>query len=141
MAYVTLRRYATLRLDPTPPIDLPKSKNTRVGDLCLDKGSAVELVLGTDFQSDSVGALGVPDSLTTSFNIRAYAVEVRGRENGQGVGGVNGNSVLGSCVTKGGVVASDLAIQNIVGNFTTSEETFVANNSVDVEVSLKETAS
>lgn len=118
------------------PIDLPKSKNTGVGDLCLDKGSAVELVLGTDFQSDGVGALGVPDSLTTSFNIRAYAVEVRGRENGQGVGGVNGNSVLGSSVTEGGVVASDLAIQNVVGNFTTSEETFVANNSVDVEVSL-----
>jgi hypothetical protein len=94
------------------------------------------LVLGTNFQSDGVGTLGVPNSLTTSLDIRAYAVVVRGRENGQGVGGMNSNSILGSSVTKGGIVASNLAIQNIIGNFTTSKETFVTNNSVDVEVGL-----
>jgi hypothetical protein len=128
------QRHAALCLGP---IDLPKSKKTRVGDLCLDKGSAVKLILGTNFQSNGVGALGVPNSLTTSLNIRAYAVVVRGRENGQGVGGVNGNSILGSSVTEGGVVAGNLAIQNIVGNFTTSKETIVTNNSVDVEVGLR----
>lgn len=61
---------------------------------------------------------------------------VGGRENGQGVGGVNGNSILGSSVTESSVVTSNLAIQNIISDFGTSKETFVSNDSVDIEVSL-----
>lgn len=115
---------------------LPKSEETRVGDLGLDKGSWVQLVFGTHLQSNSVGAFGVPNSLTTSLDIRAYTMVVGGRENGQGVGGVNGNSILGSSVTESSVVTSNLAIQNIISDFSTSKETFVSNDSVDIEVSL-----
>jgi len=121
----------------TKQLSVAKSEDTRVGDLGLDKGSTVELVLGTDFQGNSVGALGIPNSLTTSLDVRADTVVVRGGEHGQGVSGVNSNSILGSRVAERSVVTGNLAVQNIISNFTTSKETFVANYSVDIEVGLE----
>jgi len=121
----------------TKQLSVAKSEDTRVGDLGLDKGSTVELVLGTDFQGNSVGALGIPNSLTTSLDVRADTVVVRGGEHGQGVSGVNSNSILGSRVAESSVVTGNLAVQNIISNFTTSKETFVANYSVDIEVGLE----
>jgi hypothetical protein len=115
---------------------LPESEDTRVGDLSLDESSSIKLILGTDLQGDGVGAFGVPDGLTTSLDIGAHTVEVGSREDGQRVGGMHGDSVLGSTVAKSSVVAGNLAIQNIISNFTTSEESLMADDGVDVEVGL-----
>jgi hypothetical protein len=94
-------------------INLRKTEDTRVGDLGLNKGSRVQLELGTNFKSNGIRALGIPSSLTGSFEIAVDTVVVRGSILTQVVGGVNGNTIFKSRVTKGSVIATDLDVIDV----------------------------
>lgn len=89
-------------------LSVTKANNTSVGDLGLDKGSGIQLKLGTDFKSNGVGAFGVPGSLTGSLDIRVDTVVVRSGKVGEVVCGMNSNGVDGGRVSEGSIVARDL---------------------------------
>ena len=50
----------------TKELGVGNTKDTRVGDLTLDKGRAVELELSTYFKSNSVATRSITRSLTLS---------------------------------------------------------------------------
>lgn len=89
-------------------LSVTKANNTSVGDLGLDKGSGIQLKLGTDFKSNGVGAFRVPGSLTGSLDIRVDTVVVRSGKVGEVVCGMNSNGVDGGRVSEGSIVARDL---------------------------------
>lgn len=60
------------------------------------------------------GGLGIIDSLSTSFDVRADTVVVACGESAQVTETVKGNGVLGCAVPEGSSVTSDLALGNIV---------------------------
>lgn len=93
-------------------LSVTKANNTGVGDLGLSEGDSIQLDLGTDFESNRVGTLGVPGSLTGSLDVRVDTVVVRGSEVRKVVGGVDSNRVDGSGVTEGSVIAGDLNVSD-----------------------------
>jgi hypothetical protein len=135
----SIDRSTKVNLDTrTEGLSVSKTEDTRVGDLGLNKGSRIQLELGTNFKSNGIRALGIPSSLTGSFEIAVDTVVVRGSILAQVVCGVNGNTIFKSRVTKSSVIATDLAIQNVVGNFGTSKETVLTKDRVNAEVGLED---
>jgi len=122
----------------TESLSVSKTEDTGVGDLGLNEGSSIQLELGTNFEGNSVGTLGVPRSLTGSLEVAVDAVVVRSGIVAQVVGGMNSNTIFSSGITDSSVVTTNLAIQNVVGNFGTSEETLLTENRVNAEVGLED---
>jgi hypothetical protein len=92
----------------TERLGVSKTEDTRVRDLGLNESRRIQLELGTNFEGDSVGTLGVPRSLTGSLKIAVDAVVVRGSEVRHVVGSVDSNTILSSGVTDSSVVATNL---------------------------------
>lgn len=89
-------------------LNLRKTEDTSVGDLGLNKGSSIQLELGTNFESNSVGTLGVPRSLTGSLEVTVDTVVVRSSIVAQVVGSVNSNTIFSSGITNSSVVTANL---------------------------------
>ena len=127
-----------------------KGEDTSVVNLSLDKGSRIEvtrrliqlyargdnffrsnLQLGANLESNGRGrCLGVVDSLSTSFNVRAYAVIVargKGAEIGETL---ESNGIIGRREASGGRVSGDTALSDIVRGFCTNEEAIMAHHGV-----------
>jgi hypothetical protein len=66
------------------------------------------LEFGTNFESNSVGTLGIPSSFTGSFEVTVNTVVIRGSIVAQVVGSVNGNTIFSSSITDSSVVTTDL---------------------------------
>lgn len=88
--------------------NLRKTEDTRVGDLGLNEGRGIQLELGTNFEGNGVRTLGIPSSLTGSFEIAVDAVVVRGSIVAQVVGGMDSNTIFSSGITDSSVVTTDL---------------------------------
>lgn len=106
--------------------------DTAVVELDLGERDGVDAVLGGNLKADSVAGLGVPGSLGTGLNLAVDLVVVRGSEDAQVVSGGDGSAVLGSSVADSSAVAGDSSLLDIVASRGTSEETLVADDSVDV---------
>lgn len=96
----------------TERLSITETEDTRVGDLGLDKGRRVQLELGTNFEGNSLGTLGVPRSLTGSFEVTVDTVVVRSSIVAQVVGSMNGNTIFSSGITDSSVVATNLTKKN-----------------------------
>jgi len=123
-------------------LGVSETENTGVVDLGLDKGIAVEVELGTNLEGNGgLGALlasgvslgRVPNGLSTSLEIGVDAVVVGGREDLEGVVGVESNRVLGGGVTGSGTEAGDGSASNIVSNVTSEQETLATDNDITSE--------
>lgn len=101
----------------------------------LDESGIVELVLGGNLESNTVGLAGlrVPGSLSTSLNLRVDLVVVASSEDAQVVGSNDRGSVLGDGVSDSSRVLADLSVDNVVANLSTGKETVMANNNITVE--------
>lgn len=143
----------------TKRLSITETDDTRVGDLGLDESRRIQLELGTNFKSDSLGTLGVPRGLTRGLEVTVDTVVVRGSIVAQVVGSMNSNTIFSSGITDSSVVTTDLihfffrldhpffflyiktalfylAIQNVVGNFGTNKETLLTENGVNTDVGL-----
>lgn len=109
-----------------------KGSNTAVVDLDLGERDGVDAVLAGDLKTDSVAGLGVPGSLGTSLNLGVDLVVVRSSEDAEVVRSGNGSAVLGSSVANSGAVSSQSSLVSIVASGSTSQETLVADNGIDV---------
>lgn len=88
--------------------NLRKTEDTRVGDLGLDESRGIQLEFSTDFESDSVGTLRVPSSLTGGLEVAVDAVVVRSSIVAQVVGSMDGDTVFSSGITDSSVVTTNL---------------------------------
>ena len=113
-----------------------KGDDTGVSDLGLDEGGWVQDVLGGDFDSDRVtggGGLRVVGGLGTDFKDWGDLVVVAGGEDGQVVGGNEGDGVGWGLVTeRSGIIGQDRGL-DVVGQSTTSGEAVLAKGQVGVE--------
>ncbi|KAI6749186.1 hypothetical protein HG531_008133 [Fusarium graminearum] len=98
----------------------------------LGERDGVDAVLAGDLKTDSVAGLGVPGSLGTSLNLGVDLVVVRSSEDAEVVRSGNGSAVLGSSVANSGAVSSQSSLVSIVASGSTSQETLVADNGIDV---------
>lgn len=113
-----------------------KGDDTGVGDLGLDEGGWVQDVLGGDFDCNRVtgsGGLGVVGGLGTDLQDWGDLVVVTGGEDGQVVGGNEGDGVgWGLVAESSGVVGQDSGL-DVVGQGTTGGEAVLAEGQVGVE--------
>lgn len=93
----------------TKRLSITETNNTRVRDLGLNEGRGVQLELGTNFEGNSVGTLGVPRSLTGGLEVAVDTVVVRSSIVAQVVGSVNGNTIFTSGITDSSVVTTELS--------------------------------
>jgi hypothetical protein len=98
----------------------------------LGEGQRVKSVLGRNFKTNLVSALGVPCSLSTSLHLRVNLVVVCSREDAQVVGSSDRSNVLRSGVSDSGRVVGNGSLLDIISSGSTSQETILSNYSVDV---------
>lgn len=99
----------------------------------LDERDGVDAVLGGNLETDgATRSLGVPLSLGTSLDQRVDLVVVGSGEDAALVGGSDGGSVGGLGETDGGGEGGDLGVLGVKSGRSTSEETLVADNGVNV---------
>lgn len=98
----------------------------------LGERHRVQSVLGGNLQTDLASALRVPGSLGAGLNLRVDLVVVCSREDTQVVGSSDGSDVLRSRVSNCGRVVGDRSLLNIVASGSTSQETILSDDCVDI---------
>lgn len=111
-------------------LGVSQSGQTRVGNLGLDEGRRVQLVLGGELDVDTGGLDRVPGGLGTSLNKRRNLVVVGSSENRQVRGGGDTNRVQWVGVTDTNGVLVDLGGGNVVTQLSTGGETVVSHSQV-----------
>jgi len=97
----------------------------------LNEGDRVQAVLGSDFEADSVAALGVPGGLGAGLNLAVDLVVVGGREDTQVVGGSDSSAVGRGLVADGSSITGDLSLLDVVASRGTGKEALVADDGVE----------
>lgn len=116
-------------------LGVAETKDTGIVHLGLDKGIAVEVELGTNFEVNGglgsrVSCLRVPGCLGTSLEISIDTVVVRCGEDLERVVGMESNRVLGSGVASNSGKAGDVGTGKVIGDLTSSNETLTADNNI-----------
>lgn len=83
--------------------------NARIGNFALDKASAVEAKLSTNFKSNTIDrSLVVPNSLARSLQVRVDTVIIGGSVLRHVVGGMHSNGILTGRVADSTMISTDL---------------------------------
>ena len=98
----------------------------------LGEGDWVESVLAGNLKTDLVSALGVPGSLSTGLNLGVDLVVVCSSKDAQVVGGSDRSGVLASRVSNSSGVVGNSSLLDIVTSRSTSQETVLSNDCVNV---------
>ena len=98
----------------------------------LGERDGVQSVLRGNLKTDLVSAFGVPGSLGTGLNLRIDLVVVCSGEDTQVVGSSDRGDILRSRVSNSGRVVGDSSLLNIITSGSTSQETILSDDSVDV---------
>ena len=102
----------------------------------LGKGSWVDSVLGSDFDTSRLVALSIISSLDTSFNEWIDTLVQAGVINTQVVGGSNSHAVDWSSIGEGSSVAGQSSLLDIEASLTTDKETLVGDNTVNDSIDV-----
>lgn len=107
-----------------------KSYKNSQGGPYLSERKRIDLVLAGKLNTNSRSSLGIPSSLSPSFNSRVNLLVIRSSEDIQAVGSSDGSSVVESLVSKSSRVLGDSSLLDIITNLTTNHETLMAQNGI-----------
>jgi len=112
-----------------------QAEDTSAGNLSLDKCGLVEENLCTNFEVHAVGRRGrVIDGLGTGFDIGIYAMVVRGGEETHVAERVEGDSIIGSAITKSTGISRDSSVVDVVVGLGTQQEAVTGENDVASDI-------
>jgi len=115
-------------------LGVPKSEDTGVVNLGFDKGSRVQVGLGTNLEVNTgSGSLRIIDGLGTSFDIRAHTVIVTGSESGPIAQTMDGDGIIRGTEADSTGATGEATLGDVVRRVGTDEESVTTEDGVGSE--------